>query len=341
MRIRPVLFAVPLLVPLLVACGSDDEPGAEADASCETVTVATLDDDSHRAAMYAIDEGLVTSDVVKDVELEYLQIPALIQATAGGQYDVISTSLPGVLLARQASGQDLRIVGYGAVQAGEGMAIYVKEGSDISSPEDLAGRTLGVPSFGASTTMQTQMVLAEGYDLAFPLEGGDISWVELDPPTLLNAVQKGDVDAALLFYQAAWEADRAGGLAKIAQVDQEYSELAGGTLPIGSVFVADGEQIDANPECMEAFQALLEESADYAESNIADFAGEIAEVSGVDAEYVTYWWDPAHYQFAGAPDAEWNESAEQFYELAVDNGVIPEAPDLSTLVSTPADGAGE
>ena len=58
----------------------------------------------------------------------------------------------------------------GAAQAGAGAAIYVKEGSDISSPEDLAGRTLGVPSFGASTTMQTQMVLAEGYDLAFPLD---------------------------------------------------------------------------------------------------------------------------------------------------------------------------
>jgi len=106
---------------LVSGCSGGSDAGSEggaAGAECEAISLATLDDASHRAAMYAIETGKVESEVVADVRVDYLQIPALVQATGSGQYDVLSTSLSGLILAREASGQDLRIVGFGGAHTG-------------------------------------------------------------------------------------------------------------------------------------------------------------------------------------------------------------------------------
>jgi len=321
------LVAASVLGFLVSGC-SEDSTGSE---GCESISLATLDDASHRAAMYAIESGKVESDAVAKVQVDYLQIPALIQATGSGQYDVLSTSLPGLILAREASGQDLRIVGFGGAHTGGGMAIYVREGSGITSIADLEGKTLGTFSFGSSTTVQTQMVLAEKYGLDYPLEGGDIEWVELDPPTLLNAVQQGDVDAAMLFYQASWQADQDQDLVKIAQIDEDYTEIANGARPVTSVFIADSSFTD-DSECADALQSMLASSADYAEEHIAEFAPEIAELTGADPEFVAYSWQPENYLFGGGVDDEWIDWAEEFYDLAIEHNAIPVEADATELV---------
>jgi ABC-type nitrate/sulfonate/bicarbonate transport system substrate-binding protein len=334
---------------MLAACGRDggtdasedaavgDTPTEAGEITCQPITMATLDDDSHRAQVYGIESGEVTSDIVTDIEVSYLQIPALVQATGSGQFDVLTTSLPGLVLAREASGLDLRIVALGGAHNGGGMALYVPAGSDIQSPEDLSGATLGTFSFGSSSTLQAQLVFAEKYGLDFPLEGGEITWVELDPPTLLNALEQGDVDVAMLFYQSAWLADQSDDLRKVAQLDEDFAEIADGALAIGSAFVSEGPWVEDNLECVSEFQRMMDESIAYAETNIASFSGEIAEQSNVPAEFVEYWWEPENYVFIGVPDDESTAWVQTFYDLAHEHGAIPVSPDVEELVVHPSE----
>lgn len=326
--------AVGLTGLMLSACTGEDGGAAEG-GGCEVMSVATLDDPTQRAAMYGMEKGEVTSDTLPGVDVEYLQIPAMLQATGSGQFDVLSTSLPGLVLAREASGLDLRVLGFQTAHTGGGMSIYTRKGSGIESAEDLEGRTLGTYSFGSTSTLQTQLVLADKYGLDFPLEGGDIDWVELDPPTLLNALQQGDVDAALLFFEAGWKAEQDPELTKVAQIDEDFREVSGGAWPVVSALMADQELIQAQPDCISEFQNMLDKSVAYAEDNIEDIAAEVSEPSGTDPEFVVESWQPDNYRFGGSPSEEWVGWAQAFYDLAYEQDAIPTDPTLADLVITP------
>jgi len=323
---------------LVTACssGAPSTPEASAEADCGTAKLAGLDDDSHRAAFYALENGLVESDVVPDVEVSYLQIPALIQATSSGQFDYVMTSLPGLVNAREAGGLDLRAVAYSLAHTGAGISVYAKEGSGIESPADLVGKRVSIASFGSSATQQAQIVFEGEYGLNADLEGGDLTWVELDPPTQLNALAQGDIDAAILWHQAGWIASNDEDIANIAHIDVEYKDLANGAWPIGSAFVADGAYVDANGECVAAFQELLAESVAYAEANHEEFADEIAEQTGVSPDFINFWWQSDHYQFGGVADETWLGYAEEFYTAAFDLGLIPINPDVNEITVIPS-----
>ncbi|MDT0183947.1 MqnA/MqnD/SBP family protein [Microbacterium sp. ARD31] len=294
-----------------------------------------LDDDSQRSAFYAIENGLVESDIVPGIEVNYLQIPALIQASGTDQFNYTQTSLNGVVLARENGGLDLRVVAYALAHSGGGLAIYTREDSDISSPADLTGHTLATPSFGSTGTLEAQLVLADKYDLDAALEGGAVSWVELDPPTTLNALKSGDIDAALMWHQGGWNASNDPELTKIAAIDQDFKEIANGAWPIGVAVVANGEFVDANLECVNEFQRMYAESVAYAEENHADFAEEISATSGVPVEFIDYWWDDSHYMYGGVVDDEWLGYADEFYKLAADQGFIPVYPDVDEITVIP------
>lgn len=292
------------------------------------------DDDTLRAAFYAVEHDRVDLGAIDDVKIDWLAIPALIQATGSGQYDYVATSLPGLANARDA-GLDLRPLAYAIGHTGGGLALYVSAQSGIRSAADLAGARLATPSFGSTGTQQAQIVLGEGYQLNVPLEGGDVTWVELDPPTILNALKQGDVDAALLWNQGGWLAEQDTGLRKITQLDDEYEKITG-EFPVGAAFVGYGEDVDADPKCANEFQRILRETVAYADENHEAFAGEISAASNVPVDYVNYWWDPAHYQFGGVADEKWLAGAEAFYAAAVKQNLLPKVPDLTQITLQPA-----
>lgn len=316
----------------LTGCGGGAETPAGGDnGTCEPVTLVGLDDGSQRSAYYALVNDKVTSEVIPDVEVNFLTIPAAIQATQTGQYDFINTSLQGAVLANQA-GLDLRVAAFILAHTGGGLSLYARSDSGITSPKGLAGKTIATPSFGSTGTVETQMVLAETYGLDFALEGGEVTWTELDPPTQLNALRAGDIDAALLWNQSKYLADQDPELTNIAQLDEDFRKMTGGAWPIGAAVVAKGDYVAANPRCVSEMQRMLTESVDYAAANIADFAQEVATQSGEPVEYIETYWDPKNYTFGGKVDAEWRGYADAFYSRAANYGVISAPPDLDELV---------
>lgn len=69
----------------------DEEAQAATEGERTTVSIALLDDPSRRAALYAIEQGIITSDTV-DLDLTYLPLSTITEAAPAKQYDVIEAS---------------------------------------------------------------------------------------------------------------------------------------------------------------------------------------------------------------------------------------------------------
>lgn len=326
-------------VTALAGCSAGAPPTASpgAGVECAQASIAVLDDDAQRTALYAIEQGIVTSDLIPSVKVSFLQIPALIQASGSGQFNYVQSSLNGLVLARENGGADLRIVAFVNANTGGGLAMFTRKGSDIESPADLEGKTLATPGFGSAGTVMGQIVLDEKYGIDANLEGGSITWVELDPATMLNALKAGDIDAMMVAQQGAWIASNDPDLTTLTQVDQDFYEIADEAWPIGAVVVADGEFVDANLDCVNEFQRMLRESVDYATENHSEYEQEIADVSGVPAAYIDYWWQDDHYRYGGVVDDEWKGWASEFYRLAYEHGLIPVDQDVDEITVDPAE----
>lgn len=78
-----------------------------------TISIAVLDDASRRAALYAIDQDIVRSDLI-DVSLTYLPASSLVAAAAARQFDVVEAE-PLTVPLGAANGQDFTILSGGFV----------------------------------------------------------------------------------------------------------------------------------------------------------------------------------------------------------------------------------
>jgi len=96
---------------------------AEAKGDRVTISLAALDDPSRRAALYAIEQGIVQSDTV-DVSLTYLLTTSLAEAVAARQFDVIETE--PLAVPEGAAGELDFIVLSGGFQDLDGTLLFVR-----------------------------------------------------------------------------------------------------------------------------------------------------------------------------------------------------------------------
>lgn len=317
---------------LAVSCGGAGEQatgGGQGQVVCETFSVLTGDNDNERSAFYALEEGIVTSDIIGELDISYTTIPGLIAAVGTGQYDVTLTSVPGVVLARE-GGVDLRVLGVTLAHTGGGFKTYVRNDSDLQTGADLKGKTYGVTSFGSTGTIADRIILAKGYGLDSNIEAGDMKWVELDPPTLMAALLRGDVDAADLFHNVGWEAMNHPDLRILIDSDNEFRELTGEWIA-GAAFVVEPQVLEEKRECAVEFRRMLLESVEYVEQNLDEVAEAIAPVSDVPAEFIRYWWSGNH-EYGGSIEDEWLDRAQNVWDEAFELGLLPAAPDIRELI---------
>lgn len=87
----------------------------------QTVSLAVLDDPSRRAALYAIENGLVTSNLV-DLNITYLPQAELTEAVSTRQYDVVETA-PTLIVQGRERGVDFMIISAGLIDL-DGTQLY-------------------------------------------------------------------------------------------------------------------------------------------------------------------------------------------------------------------------
>ncbi|MEC7763649.1 MAG: ABC transporter substrate-binding protein [Pseudomonadota bacterium] len=135
-------------------------------------------------------------------------------------------------------------------------ALIAPGDSEIDSVEDLAGKKIGITSLNNQPHLA---LLMSATDKGVDIDG--LTFVELPPPAMVTANDKGTVDAiyALDPYMSA--AIQSG----YKKVEESVSLYMDG-LPSVS-FAAGSEYVAENPEIVEAFIAAMTEAEEFANAN--------------------------------------------------------------------------
>lgn len=295
----------------------------------EKITFAHLLDPSMDAAVWAIVNGKVTSDLIT-IEPRGLVIPALIQATATKQFDVITTAVIGIppAIARGLEVRILSAVLQGA-PAGEGGGVWVKKDSPIKDPRELKGKTLG--SYGLRSTgyLYVRAALAKRYGLDVKLEGGDFKQVEIQAPNLPGALAAGQIDAGTLIHSQAFRAAESGEFRNIAETGAILNELYGPL--VSAVNIGFPERLKAKPDAYKEFGRMFKASLAYLHANRAEVFNAVAKQANVNPTFFEWWYDrttvvPA---IMGAKEAA---AVTKGWEIGKEFGMIPAVPDVAPLI---------
>lgn len=202
--------------------------------------------------------------------------------------------------------------------ASSGNALLVSKKSGISSdPKSLEGKTIAVTSIGdLGMTATKQWMQNAGADPA------KVKFVEFGFPEMVPAIQRGNVDGAVLVEPFQTIGLKAG-LVKAA--DPSGAVLDGAPL---AIYFGNRDYIKSHPEQVAAFQRAMGESLDYAQAHPHQARDEIVHVLKV---------DPAVAKKMRLPlwkSGLTQQQVQKAIDLAKDQGLISKPVDAASLLAT-------
>ena len=264
--LRPLALVAGLALAL-TACGgggagtsgsSSSSSGASAGSGSgdapTKVTVNVLPVTGAAALVLGEKEGIFEKNGL-DVELKFAQITANVPAVQSGQADFAYLNAPALLAARS-NGVPIRSVVTLSTPnpdpATYPIQLMVPTGSDITSPEDLEGRTVAT-----DTLFQLPDLGMRGAMVDAGVDPSTIEFVEIPFPQMGAALESGQVDAANVTDPFALQLRESGAAQDL------LSGVAGQAddVPQGIVMASE-KYISANAGTVEKFaEAVAEASA--------------------------------------------------------------------------------
>jgi NitT/TauT family transport system substrate-binding protein len=309
-----------LVAPLALAgCGGSSDGGSSTGSGGTTkVTVGVIPIVDVAPLYLGVKKGFF-SDEGLDVDLQTAQGgAAIVPAVMSGQYQFGFSNATSLLLGAS-KGLDLRVVAAGNATTGaEGKdfgAVIVKGDSPIRSAADLAGKKVAVNTLNnINTTTVNEAVRKAGGDPS------GIQYVELPFPDIVSAVAKGDVDAGQVvepfLTQALDSGDR--------QVSSNYA-ATDPNLMIGLYFTS-GTYADKNAALVKSFTAAMDKSLQYADSHPDEARQIVSTYTDIDEATL------AKITLPKWPTAIPTDAVQKLADLAVQDGLMEKAPDLSSLL---------
>ncbi len=183
----------------LAACGGGTG-GAGTSAAVEgeaatTVRIGYFPNVTHAPAIIGIEDGLFQEELGDEVNIETATFSTgteAVEALFAGAIDMSFVGPnPAINGYAQSNGEALRIVS-GTTSGGASLVVA----PEVTSVEDLAGKTLASPSLGNTQDVALRAWLADqGYET--DLEGGgDVSIVPQENSQTLDLFQSGEIDGA-------------------------------------------------------------------------------------------------------------------------------------------------
>jgi NitT/TauT family transport system substrate-binding protein len=316
-----VLLAAPLL---LTACGGDsDEPsgatggdGGEAETTAVTVGVIPILD---VAPIYLGQEQGFFEDCGIDLTLETAQGgAAIVPGVVSGDYQFGFSNVTSLLLAAS-EGLPLQVVANGNASTGEQGedfgAVVALPDSGIADAADLEGKSVAVNTLNNIGTTTIRASVREA--------GGDpdaVNFVELPFPDMAAALEGGDVDAIWVVEPFLTGATSNGA----EYVASNFVDTAD-DLTVATYFTSE-QYAAENPDVVECFTGAMEQSLEYAQENPDAVRQAILGYTEIDEGLVEQLTLP---QF---PTEINRDSVQTLSDLAVEDGLIEEAPDLDQLL---------
>lgn len=242
----------------LAACGGEDSSSAAAESGPLTWNYALPDS---APVLLGIEEGIFAEHGI-DLVAEEGSPGDLVGGLISGKVDLSVNTGPGLAVA---ASSDIPVVAVSGVTTFEegaggtsGSALVVPVDSDISSPSDLEGRTVGVNLLKSASEFGVRQVIVD--------DGGDDSEtriIEVPFPAVQDSLAAGDIDAALVAEPFLTQLIDAGA------VEVPFGD------PIETVFgdsprlvmTSSREWAEANPETVESLREAVAESIELAQSD--------------------------------------------------------------------------
>jgi taurine transport system substrate-binding protein len=153
---------------------------------------------------------------------------------------------------------------------GKSEALVAREGSGIEKPEDLVGKKVGVPFVSTS-----HFHLLVGMEQVWKINPRDVSILNMQPPQIVAAWQRGDIDAAYVWPPALSE------ILKSGKVIADSEQIGAASVPTFDGLVADKAWAAENPKFMAAFTKALATAYAQYKANGASYTAESPEVAGM------------------------------------------------------------
>ncbi len=291
------------------------------------ITFAYTDDITYEPYLYAIEKGFVSSKTV-EIKLLPTAIPALLQSTGTKQFDLVETS-PLLLANAVSKGLDARIAGTAGIVQG-GRFVFVKKDSPIMSPAGLKGKSMGVTAVASTLVAHIRAVLAKQHHLNVNLENGDIRWVDLPPPTLASALDRGQIDSAYLIHVVSLRALESSKYRILVDMTKEFRKDFG-VAPLTSVLATYDSKIAEKGAALREAVSMLRASAAYAKAHQAQVIDDVAKQHNFpakDLKTVSFNWYTISFGL-GAAD---KKAIETILNIGKDEGLIQAYPPLGKFL---------
>lgn len=159
---------------------------------------------------------------------------------------------------------------------GKSEALVARNGSGIKGPADLVGKKVGVP-FVSTSHFHLLIALSN----IWKIDPSKVNILNLQPPQIVAAWQRGDLDAAYVWPPALTEIEKTG------TVIADSAEIGEKSVPTFDGLVVDKSWAGKNPKFMAAFTKVLAKSysdynahADQLKADSQDIKGIVKMIGG-------------------------------------------------------------
>jgi NitT/TauT family transport system substrate-binding protein len=277
-----LLTVLAVVAVVLAACG-DDKDATESSAEQNTakeIRIGYFPNMTHIATIIALEKGYFEEQLGKDVEIKtstFSDGSAFMEAMSTDAID-FGTVGPTPALNNYVKNPAHEIVA-GAVNGGA--VLVVGKDSGIESVEDLAGKTVAIPTFGSTQDIALMKALQDA-GLKVKASGGDVNTVKQAPADTAALMLQGEIDAAAT--QEPWGVNietNAG--AKLLLSEDKF---AWGNESTNTVVVAKKDFSSKNPELVTAALKAHAQAIEFINENPEEaidlFLTHVKEITGKD-----------------------------------------------------------
>jgi NitT/TauT family transport system substrate-binding protein len=235
-------------------------PGGPITAQSGTpLHIATTENDPGSEPLYAVDMGFFARAGIAPSLLSIPNSSAVIEALVSGTIDVGYVNITNLEVAYK-KGISLVAIAPAAVLSAaadkQNVYLMVRNGGQISKPQDFAGKTVATPGL--------KSLVEIGASAWIDKNGGDstkIHYLELPFPAIAAALKQGRVDAAVLLEPFASDAK------SVAHTIGPNPMGAIAPIALAGAFITTKTWAAAHPDLVRAFAEAISETANWANAN--------------------------------------------------------------------------
>lgn len=322
-KIRAAVAATALL--MVTACGGGSDSGSESGSTAggdsgelTPVTVGVIPITDVAPIYLGVQEGFFEEEGLELTLTPAQGGAAIVPAVVSGDMDFGFSNVTSMIIARS-QGLPIQIVANGNSSTGDRdedfAGVMVAGDSDIQEITDLEGKSIAVNTLNNISDNTISAAVAES--------GGDpstIDYVEMPFPDMGAALDSGNVDAIAAVEPFVTLAGENGARMVLSNYAYPVEDLT------VAVYFSSESMMQENPEVVDSFQAAMQRSLEFAESNPDAVRAILPEYTELDQGLIEQLTLPKY-------PAEINrDSVRELAELAVENGMIEEVPNLDELL---------